>query len=33
MEPEGLLSCSQKPAIDPYPKPDESIPQFPTIFP
>jgi hypothetical protein len=33
MEPEGSLPCSQEPAIGPYPKPDESSPQLPTLFP
>jgi hypothetical protein len=33
MEPEGSLLSSQEPAIGPYPEPDESIPQLPTLFP
>jgi hypothetical protein len=32
MEPEGLLSCSQEPAIDPYPEPDESSSHPPILF-
>jgi hypothetical protein len=33
MEPEGSLPCSQGPATSPYPEPDESSQQFPTLFP
>jgi len=33
MELEGLLPCSEKPATDPYPEPDISSPNFPTLFP
>jgi len=36
MEPEGSLSCSQKPTTGLYPEPDACSPQFPThsnIFP
>jgi hypothetical protein len=33
METEGLLSCLQDPAIGPYPDPDESNRQSPTLFP
>jgi hypothetical protein len=33
MESEGSVPCSQHPANDPYPKPDESIPQLPILFP
>jgi len=33
MEPEGSLLCSQQPSIGPYPEPDESSPQSPTLFP
>jgi hypothetical protein len=32
MEHEGSLPCSQGPTTGPYPKPDESTPQFPTPF-
>jgi hypothetical protein len=32
MEPEGSLLCSQDPATGPYPGPDASSPQIPTIF-
>jgi hypothetical protein len=32
MEPEGSLACSQESATDPYPEPEESSPQLPTIF-
>jgi hypothetical protein len=32
MEPEGSLSCSQEPATGPYPQPDASSPQLPTLF-
>jgi hypothetical protein len=32
MEPEGSLLCSQEPTTGPYPEPDESSPQFPTLF-
>jgi hypothetical protein len=33
MEAEGLFLCSQEPATGPYPEPDESSPQIPTLFP
>jgi hypothetical protein len=32
-EPEGSSPCLQQPTTDPYPNPDESSPQFPTLFP
>jgi hypothetical protein len=32
MEPEDSLSCSQEPAIGPYPEPDESNPHPPKLF-
>jgi hypothetical protein len=32
MEPEGSLPCSQKPAISPYPEPDETSPQLAILF-
>jgi hypothetical protein len=32
MEPDGSLRCSQKPAIGPYPEPDESSPHPHTYF-
>jgi hypothetical protein len=32
MESEGSLRCSQEPATGPYPEPDESSPQLPTLF-
>jgi hypothetical protein len=32
MEPEGSLQCSQQPATDPYPEPDESSPKLLTLF-
>jgi len=32
MEPEGSLLCSQKPVSGTCPEPDESSPQFPTLF-
>jgi hypothetical protein len=31
--PEGLLPCSQEPASGPCPKPDETTPHLPTLFP
>jgi hypothetical protein len=31
MEPEGSLPCSQQPAIDPYPEPDQSTPHTPIL--
>jgi len=33
MEPEDSLPYSQDSATDPYPEPDESNPQLPTLFP
>jgi hypothetical protein len=33
MDPEGWLSFSQKPATDPYPEPDDSSPNLPSLFP
>jgi hypothetical protein len=32
MEPEGSLSCSLKPATDPYPEPDECSPHIYTLL-
>jgi hypothetical protein len=32
MEPEGSLPCWQEPAAGPCPEPDESSPQYPTLF-
>jgi hypothetical protein len=32
METESSLQCSQKPAIGPYPEPEESSPHLPTLF-
>jgi hypothetical protein len=32
MKPKGSLPSSQQPATCPYPEPDESNPQLPTIF-
>jgi hypothetical protein len=32
METEGSLLCSQGPATDPYPKPDESSPKRTILF-
>jgi hypothetical protein len=32
MEPESSLPCSEEPANGPYPEPDESIPQPPTLL-
>jgi hypothetical protein len=31
MKPEGSLPCSQQPAINSYPEPDESSPHLPTV--
>jgi hypothetical protein len=31
MESEGSLPCSQRPTTGPYPKPNESSPQLPTL--
>jgi hypothetical protein len=31
MEPECSLSCIQEPATGPYPKPDDSSPELPTL--
>jgi hypothetical protein len=33
MKTKGLLLCLQDPATGPYPKPDASNPQNPTLFP
>jgi hypothetical protein len=33
MEAEGSLSCSQEPTAGPYPKPHESSPYLPILFP
>jgi hypothetical protein len=33
MEHDGSLPCSQKPSTGPYPEPDESSPQLPTLLP
>jgi len=33
MESEGLLPCSQDPTAGPYPEPDASSLQLPTLFP
>jgi len=33
MEPQALLLYSQEPVTGPYPKPDESTPHSPTLFP
>jgi hypothetical protein len=33
MEPEGSLPRSQQPVIGPYPEPDASNSQLPTLFP
>jgi len=33
MEPEGSLSCSQKPTTGTYPEPDEISPHLSTLFP
>jgi hypothetical protein len=33
MEPEGSLPCLQWSAIGPYPEPDASSQQLPTLFP
>jgi hypothetical protein len=32
MDPEGSLSCSQKPMTGAYPEADESIPHLSTLF-
>jgi hypothetical protein len=32
MKPENLLPCSQEPATEPFPEPDESNPQFSTLL-
>jgi len=33
MKPEGSLLCSQEPATNPYPEPDESSPEPPSLLP
>jgi hypothetical protein len=33
MEPESSLPCLQGPTTGPYPEPDASSPQLPTLFP